>query len=63
MVLLLIGLLDNVAGAEAFERRPLALFLALGLAGYMGGPLSLAGALALAAVGWRKARGRRPGVR
>jgi hypothetical protein len=56
VVLLLIGLL-----AALFRRgiaaSSTALVLAIGLAGYMGGPLSMAGALALAAVGWKKARG------
>jgi hypothetical protein len=35
----------------------LALVMALGLAGYTGGPLILAGGLGLAAAGWKRARG------
>ena len=55
VVLLLIALLTT------FLRRGIrvswaALLMAVGLAGFMGGPLSLAGAMALAATGWKKAR-------
>jgi hypothetical protein len=55
LVLLMIALLIT------FSRRGiagpyLALFMVLGLAGYMGGPLILTGATVLAAAGWRKSR-------
>ena len=60
----IIALLVLMAIALVTTWRPgrrtssLALFMALGLAGYVGGPLTLAGALGLAAAGWKKARGR-----
>ena len=57
VVLLVIGLLATLLRRGGVPASSGALLMALGLAGYMGGPLSLIGALALAAVGWKKARG------
>jgi hypothetical protein len=57
LVLHLIGLFATFLRRGIFASST-ALVMALGLVGYMGGPLSLAGALALAALGWKKARGR-----
>jgi hypothetical protein len=55
VVLLLVGLL-TVFWRRGIPAFTMALFMTIGLAGYMGGPLSLAGALALAAAAWKKAR-------
>jgi hypothetical protein len=51
-----IGLIASGTG-RGFWSTALALLVALGLAGSLGGPASLTGGLVLAAVGWKKARG------
>jgi hypothetical protein len=56
VVLLLIAILTLLL-RRGIRVPYMALFLAVGLAGFMGGPLGLAGSLALAGAGWRKARG------
>jgi hypothetical protein len=55
LVLMVIALVTT-AWRPRRRTSALALFMALGLAGSVGGPLTLAGALALAAAGWKKAR-------
>jgi hypothetical protein len=55
-VLLLVGLL-TVFLRRGIPASWMALVLTVGLAGYVVGPLGLAGAMVLAAVGWKKARG------
>jgi hypothetical protein len=55
VLLLLIGLLASLL-RRGIIASATALLMAICLAGYMGGPLSLAGALALAAAGWKKGR-------
>jgi len=58
MFLLLVGIaLVTTGSRRGFRLSALALIMALGLAGYTGGPLILAGGLGLAAAGWKKARG------
>ena len=56
-ILLLMGLLLVTVSIGRWSwQRPLALVTALGLAGYTGGPLILAGGVGLAVVGWRRGR-------
>jgi len=55
---LLVGIaLVTTGSRRGFWINSLALIMALGLAGSMGGPMILAGALGLAAAGWKKANG------
>ena len=57
-LLLLVGIALVTTGLRrSFWINLLALIMALGLAGSMGGPMILAGGLGLAAAGWKKARG------
>jgi len=57
MLLLLVGIALVTTGLRrGFRINAPALIMALGLAGYTGGPMILAWALGLAAAGWKKAR-------
>jgi len=57
-LLLLVGIaLVTTGSRRGFWISSLALLMALGLAGSMGGPIILAGGLGLAAAGWKNARG------